>query len=129
MFFRWQEGVTTLLRSKDGEVAKDVQRRAYAVQKRMKRLAPVRSGSLRRGIKVESVRESSIGPYSKVISTKQHTMAVEYGRKALQPVMPQRGEYAMKFQYRRGEESIYRFEVAATEGTHFMERSVDGALD
>ena len=138
VYFRWQEGVTTLLRSKDGEVAKDVQRRAYAVQKRMKRAAGYRYGTLRRGIHVESVRESPDGPYSKVVSTAQHTMVHEYGRKEIVPNSSRaqsvylEGEYppALRFFYRRGERKpTFRRKVRAVKGTHFMENSVDAALD
>ena len=127
VYFRWQEGVTTLLRAKDGEVGRDVQRRAYAVQKRMKRAAPRRRGTLRRGIVVESVRESDIGPYSKVVSTAEHTMVQEYGRKALTSKFGP--GYTMKFQPFLGMKSIFRYEVGPAKGTHFMERSVDAALD
>jgi hypothetical protein len=130
IYFRWRDGeVTTLLRSKDGEVGQDVQRRAYAVQKRMKRAAGYRSGALRRGIHVESVRESPIGPYSSIVSTAPHTMVHELGRGPVQPLIPIRGEYALKFQYKRGQKSMIRFEVKAAKGTHFMENSVDAALD
>ena len=119
-----------MLRGADGEVAKDVQRRAYAVQKRMKRLAPKRSGALRRGIHVKSNPGSDTeAPSAAIISMAQHTMAVEYGRKGLKPVIPIQGEYALKFQPKRGAKSIFRFEVGPTTATHFMERSVDAALD
>jgi hypothetical protein len=130
IYFQWRDGeVTTLLRAKDGEVGKDVQRRAYAVEKRMKRAAGYRSGALRRGIRVESTRESPIGPYSSVISTAPHTMVHELGRGVVQPLIAIRGEYALKFQPKRGMKSIFRFQVAAVKGTHFMENSVDAALD
>lgn len=79
--FIWRDGeVATLLRSANGEVGKDVQRRAYAVQKRMKRLAPVWSGALRNGIRVESTRESPIGPFSRVVSDAPHTLVAVFGR-------------------------------------------------
>lgn len=69
-----------MLRSSQGEVGQDVRRRAYAVQKRMKRLAPKWSGELERGIRVESVRETPNGPASRVISDAPHTLVAEVGR-------------------------------------------------
>lgn len=135
MFFQWRDGeVSTLLRSKDGEVGKDVQRRAYAVQKRMKRAAGYRTGVLRRGIRVESVRESPIGPYSSIVSSAQHTMVHELGRKEVtrgldQTVYAGETRDALRFQPKRGAKFIFRNRARAVKGTHFMERSVDAALD
>jgi hypothetical protein len=135
VYFRWRDGeVATLLRSQDGEVAKDVQRRAYAVQKRMKRAAGYRTGVLRRGIRVESVRESPIGPYASVVSSAPHTMVHELGRKEVTRGLDQTvysGEYrdSLRFQPKRGASFIYRNRAAAVRGTHFMENSVDAALD
>jgi hypothetical protein len=128
-YWRWEQGAVTILRSANGEVAQDVQRRAYAVQKRMKRAAGYRTGVLRRGIKVESVRESPDGPKSAVISTAEHTMVHERGRGAVRPIVPNRGEYALRFQPKRGSRFIFRFEVGPAKGTKFMENSVDAALD
>lgn len=65
----------------NGEVGEDIRRRAYAVQKRMKRLAPVDTGQLRSSIKVESVRESSKGPVSKVYADVPHAIVAEVGRR------------------------------------------------
>jgi len=136
---QWNSGaVGVLLRSKDGEVGKDVQRRAYAVQKRAKRQAPYRYGTLRRGIRVESVRESPIGPYSTVTSNAKHTWYVIAGRPEVSPD-PSRaqkvyleGEYppALKFQPRRGSRNIFRYgPVAAVKPNNFLEDSIDAALD
>lgn len=147
--FRWDpNAVSVLLKSKDGEVAKDVQRRAYAVQKRAKRRAPYRYGTLRRGIKVESVRESPIGPYSTVSSNAKHTWYViagrpevsadeRYTRKAearfakgkkaanTHDLLP-----ALRFQPKRGARFIFRYgPVAAVKPNNFMEDSIDAALD
>lgn len=132
-YWRWERGAVLILESKDGDVARDVQRRAYAVQKRMKRRAGYRYGTLRRGIRVESVRESPTGPKAAVISTAQHTMVHERGRKAIvRGPGPGVGTYAqdsLKFQPVRGARSIFRFRVDAAKGTKFMESSVDAALD
>lgn len=137
-FFRWGQGAVTILYSADGDVGKDVQRRAYAVQKRMKRNAGFNTGVLRRGITVESVRETpGGGPKAAVISSAPHTMVHELGRGPVRvsagrmPKKIRAGESrpALRFQPKRGMRSIYRFEVKAAAGTHFMERSVDAALD
>ena len=149
--FQWRnETVSAILRSKDGEVAKDVQRRAYAVQKRAKRQAPHRYGTLRRGIKVESVRESPIGPYSTVVSTAKHTLYVIFGRPEVRPDMrlTRRGEArqiergakfvareselrpALKFVPKRGSSAIFRYgPVAAVKPNNFLEDSIDAAAD
>jgi len=141
--FTWNNQAVTLLRSKDGEVAQDVQRRAYAVQKRMKRSAPKRRGTLRRGIRVESVRESPIGPYSTVISTAPHTNLAELGRGPVEAWGAGLGAgteitidnetvrlaSVLRFQYRLGERFSYAPRVKGYKGSHFMENSVDAALD
>lgn len=133
--FRWESAVTVLLRGKNGEVAQDVQRRAYAVQKRAKRAAPYRYGTLRRGIKVESVRESPIGPYSTVTSTAKHTWYVIAGRPEVTRGLDQvvySGEYrdSLKFFPKRGSrEPIFRNKVKAVKPNQFMENSIDAALD
>lgn len=148
--FRWEEAATVLLRSRDGEVAKDVQRRAYAVQKRAKRQAPYRYGTLRRGIKVESVRESPIGPYSTVTSNAKHTWYVIAGRPEVWPDerITRKAETrqakqgvkfrareedlrpALRFQPRRGMKFIFRYgPVRAVAPNNFMEDSIDAALD
>lgn len=79
--FIWDDGqVGILLRSTKGEVGEDVRRRAYAIQKRMKRLAPVWTGKLRDGIHVESLRETPDGPASRIRSDAPHTLVNELGR-------------------------------------------------
>jgi acylphosphatase len=135
----WNDGqVAVLLRSKEGEVAKDVQRRAYAVQKRAKRQAPYRYGTLRRGIRVKSVRESPIGPYSTIVSTAKHTWYVIAGRPEVEPD-PSRaqkvyleGEYppALKLVPYRGSKAMFTYgPVRAVEPNNFMEDSIESALD
>jgi hypothetical protein len=145
--------IAVMLRSKDGEVAKDVQRRAYAVQKRAKRQAPYRYGTLRRGIRVESTRESPTGPYSTVVSTARHTLYVVFGRPEVRPDerMTRKADVrqtsvtakgrkftareselrpALKFQAYRGQRKIFRYgPVRAVKPNNFMQDSIDAALD
>ena len=144
------DAVAVILRSKDGEVAKDVQRRAYAVQKRAKRQAPYRYGTLRRGIKVNSVRESPIGPYSTIVSSAKHTWYVIAGRPEVSPDerLTRKGEArqvergskfqvreselrpALKFQPRRGQKKIFHYgPVRAVKPNNFLEDSIEAALD
>lgn len=133
-YWYWNGGAVTIFRAQNGDVARDVQRRAYAVQKRMKRAAPYRYGTLRRGIRVESVRETPYGPASAVLSTAPHTMAVERGRKEIEygpgPHPGTKLADALQFLPKRGSrEKIFRNKVAEVEPSKFMENSVDAALD
>ncbi len=153
----WNDGeVATMLMSAQGEVGKDVQRRAYAVQKRMKRLAPVWSGELQRGIRVESVRESPIGPYSRVVSDAPHTLVAELGRGpviasgAIGGGRKRKGKskakkkltwgsdrglasgerpIALKIRLTPGGAFYFATRAGPAGGARFMEGSVDAALD
>jgi len=158
--------VRILLYSSRGEVGKDVQRRAYAVQKRMKRLAPVWSGQMRDKIYVKSTRETSEGPIAEVISPATQTLVAEFGRREVKASglynspknLRKRVTIGPKARgrLRWGRENsaspkvlsirvgwtpgrskslvggsgvVYRPRARAAKGTHFMERSVDAALD
>ncbi|GEM_PF-3268270 len=145
--------VGIMLRSANGDVGRDVQRRSYAVQKRMKRLAPVKSGKLRNGIRVESVRESPEGPASRVISDAPHTLVNEFGRGPVNApgrsgsmrVRPGQPQVAGGLRWSSdpstsGRSGWLRFEnksgnlvfvrgVARAEGSDFMKNSIDAALD
>lgn len=145
--------VAILLRAANGEVGKDVQRRAYAVQKRMKRLAPVHRGELRDGIRVESHRESNQGPISKIVSDAPHTLVAELGRREVRASgapgggVRTRGKLTAIAKGRLvwGSDSsaspglltfegkdgglISKERVGPARGAKFMERSVDAALD
>lgn len=130
----WTEAAGILLTSTDGEVAKDVQRRAYAVQKRMKRLAGYRYGTLRRGIRVESSQYREGLHISRVTSSAPHTIVHEFGRKEVTRGVGQvvySGEYrdSLKFQAYRGQRKIFRNKARAVKATNFMQRSIDAALD
>ena len=148
--------VGAMLRGSQGEVAQDVQRRAYAVQKRMKRLAPVWSGQLQRGIRVESARSAPDGPAARVVSDAPHTLVAELGRG---PVVASgargggrraRGRLPLsssKSQLRWGSDRTggrpmaltvrlspgggfyYAERVGPAAGSRFMENSIDAALD
>lgn len=77
----WDDGaIGIMLRGTNGEVGQDIQRRAYAVQKRMKRLAGKWSGELIRGIHVESIVNAPDGPASRIVSDAPHTIVHEVGR-------------------------------------------------
>ena len=155
----WLDGeVITLLKSAQGEVGQDVQRRAYAVQKRMKRLAPVWSGELRRGIRVQSVRTSNIGPYSKVVSDAPHTLVAEFGRREVyasgsgsseanrqrtgpskaktkltwaqdRGLKPGKKPKALKIRLTPGGAFYYAEKAGRAAGSKFMEGSIDAAID
>jgi len=142
-----------MLRSARGEVGKDVQRRAYAVQKRMKRLVKVVTGELRNGIRVESVRESPQGPASRVVSDAPHTLVNELGRGPVHATGrasatkirsnqtqttgglrwgsdPSTGSRSgwLRFANRSGNIVFFR-DVPGAEGSGFMEKSIDAAID
>lgn len=144
------DAVAVILRSKDGEVGKDVQRRAYAVQKRAKRQAPKRYGTLRRGIRVQSVRESPIGPYSTIVSSAAHTWYVIRGRPEVSPdermtrnadkrqvkegvkFRATEADYrpALQFVPYRGSGTIFHYgPVRAVKPNNFLEDSIEAALD
>ena len=152
--FIWNDGaVATLLRSADGEVGRDVQRRAYAVQKRMKRNAAVWTGTLRRMIRVESTRSSPIGPFSRVVSDAPHTLVNELGRGAVIPSglrgggRERTGGSKARSTLRWGSDRSGRRAVALrietspggtyflvssagpAEGSNFMRDSIDAAID
>lgn len=124
-YFAWNGGAEVLLRSQQGEVAKDVQRRAHAVAKRMKRKAGYRYGTLRKGIRSESIQRAEKGPLAYVVSTAEHTMVHERGRKALVPVRAR----ALRFQPKRGMSFIYRARVGPADANPFMESSLDAVVD
>lgn len=152
----WDDGeIGIMLRGTNGEVAQDIQRRAYAVQKRMKRLAPVWSGELQRGIHVESVRSTPDGPASRIISDAPHTIVAEVGRGPvvasglLSPsARPTRGSLslskskltwgsdrsggnptALKIRLSPGGGFRYATKAGPAAGSHFMENSIDAAID
>lgn len=144
-----------MLRGANGEVGQDVQRRAYAVQKRMKRLAPVWSGELRRGIRVESVRSTPDGPASRIISDAPHTIVAEVGRRrvtasgAMSPsARPTRSSMslskskltwgsdrtngnptALKIRLSPGGGFYFATSAGPAAGSRFMEGSIEAALD
>jgi len=147
-----------MLRAADGEVGQDVQRRAYAVQKRMKRIAPVFNGDLRDGITVESARQAPDGPASRVISNAPHTLVNELGRGAvmasgLNGYTPTRRQHTRKYgsgaaqstkslgnasgralalEWREtpGGPLIYSAKTGPVRpGSKFMERSIEAAID
>lgn len=145
--------VAVMLRSANGEVAQDVQRRAYAVQKRMKRLAPVWTGALRDGIHVQSSVGPN-GPVSHVISEAPHTLVAELGRGPVSAgglVSPSQRRTRVARQLARGRltwasdrtdgaslvltirlrggGTLLRPRAREAEGKRFMLRSVDAALD
>lgn len=144
-----------MLYGTQGEVAADIRRRAYAVQKRMKRLAPVDTGQLRNSIKVQSVQESSVGPLSKVYADVPHAIVAEVGRRAVKaggtynnldnrPKRVTASRVAsgnlvwgrdtkviskrLAFRNKKGD-LIFPERVAEAKGAHYMERSIDAALD
>ena len=148
----WDDGeIGVMLRSQSGDVAGDVRRRVYAVQKRMKRLAPVWSGALRSGIRAESIESSPTGPVGRVVSDAEHTIVAEVGRRAvvasgLQSPSQRPQKFSMELSksklrwgngtaqaltIRLAPGGIYFFSATAgpADGARFMERSIDAAVD
>lgn len=147
--------VAVMLYGANGEVGEDIRRRAYAVQKRMKRLAPVDTGQLRNSIKVESVRESSKGPVSKVYADVPHAIVAEVGRRPVKAGgtynnpsnRPRRATgsavasgrlvwgrdssvIAARLAFRnKAGDMIFPESVAKAKGARYMQRSIDAALD
>lgn len=146
-----------MLYGTQGEVAADIRRRAYAVQKRMKRLAPVDTGQLRDSIKVQSVQETSVGPLSKVYADVPHAIVAEVGRRPVKAGgtynnlnnRPQRAtggavasgrlvwgrdtsvisNYLYFYGKGKTEGILIRKEsVAKAKGARYMEKSIDAAL-
>ena len=150
-----RRAVAVMLYGAQGEVGQDIRRRAYAVQKRMKRLAPVNTGQLRDSIRVESVRESSKGPVSKVYADVPHAIVAEVGRRPVKAAgtynnlnnRPRRatGSAVASGKLKWGRDGsgtaktlafanksgdiIFPESVAKAKGARYMERSIDAALD
>jgi hypothetical protein len=151
----WDDGaIGIMLRGQDGEVAKDVQRRAYAVQKRMKRLAPRGlTGELQRGIHVESAPDTGDGPASRIVSLAPHTIVNEVGRgpvvasgllsPSARPVRKPGPRASGRLQWgsdrSSGAPTVLTIKTAGgvflrpmageARGSRFMENSIDAALD
>jgi Bacteriophage HK97-gp10, putative tail-component len=147
--------IAVLLYGANGEVGEDIRRRAYAVQKRMKRLAPVDTGQLRDSITVQSTRESSKGPISRVYADVPHAIVAEVGRRPVRAGgtynnlnnRPTRVTASRKasgnlvwgrdteviskrlaFHNKKGD-LVFPESVAEAKGARYMERSIDAALD
>jgi hypothetical protein len=76
----WNEGqVRILLSGPQGEVSTEIRRRATAVQKRAQRAAPMRTGTLKHSIHVNT-RYPPEGAVAEVTADADHAVVVEFGR-------------------------------------------------
>lgn len=149
-----RNAVAIMLYGTNGEVAQDIQRRAYAVQKRMKRLAPVKTGELRDSIRVTSLQETARGPMSKVYSDVPHAIVAEVGRRSVKASgtyrdpnnRPRRATGSaiasaklywgrdgpgtaktLVFENKQGD-LVFPESVPAAKGSGYMSKSIDAAL-
>lgn len=72
------EALEALLKGPDGEVAKDIQRRAVQVDRAAKRNCPVDTGRLRSSITWE-MQSDAAGPYAVVGSNVVYALIIELG--------------------------------------------------
>lgn len=113
--------IRTMVRGRDGEVAQDIRRRGWIVFKRVQRAAPVgETGALRRGLSME-MRDTPQGPQAAIISDAGHTLVVEFGRRAVEPI-----EKKALHWVGRGN-AVFSLSAKAVPAKSFMRSSLDAA--
>ena len=120
----WDEGaIRILLSGPQGEVSKEVRRRATAVQKRAKRAAPFKTGELRREIHVNT-RYPSEGAVADISSEAPHALVIEFGRGTVRP-KKENGWLVWEGDF----QTVFAKESRGVEGVHYMERALDAFDD
>jgi hypothetical protein len=120
----WDEGqIRILLAGPSGETSTEIRRRATAVSKRAKRGAPMRTGTLRRSIHVNT-RYPSQGAVADITADAPYSIPVEAGRSRVEA----RSGSALHWNGSFGGDkfSMWAGPVGAT---HFMRNALDEAAD
>ncbi len=108
---------------RDGEVARDVNRRARAVMRRLKSTGPILSGTLRRSWRLTQMETGRSGPSQGVETDVPYIWPVVSGRKAVKPVSAR----ALRFSVGGG--ALFRMSAKETSANRFVEEAVDAALE
>lgn len=120
----WDEGkIRILLSGQTGDVSKEIQRRARAVQKRAQYKAPFRTGELRHSISVNT-RYPSEGAVAEVTASAPHALAVEFGRKRIDLTGSKHW-----LSWQGDTTTVFTQTAAAVPGVHFMRDALDAAKD
>ena len=114
--------VRILLSGPTGEVSRDIQRRARAVQKRAQYAAPYRTGELRHSISVNT-RYPSEGAVADISADAPHALVIELGRKKVEARsggwLTWDGDFT----------TVFTKSSRAVAGVHYMLRALDAADD
>lgn len=118
-----QAHLRQMLHGRDGEVARDVNRRARAVMRRVKSTGPNLSGTLRRSWHLTPLETGPGGPSQAVETDVPYIWPIVSGRKAVKPTN------ARALRFSAGGRQLFRMSAKETRPNRFVEDAVAAALE
>lgn len=129
--FNWDEnGLRSVLRGSEGEVATEIRKRGNRVLNRARQGAPVHTGVLRASIHMD-MTEVDGAPQAVISTNLEYAIYQEMGTGVFGPrhqrifAHPPR----MALRYVQNGRVVYRRSVAGTPGKHFMEKALEAARE